>query len=96
MWTVLIVTCAPMLAATYPLGPLFPRARPEAASALPDPAERRFGPAGRRLRRGLMLAVAPGAARAVLMTALPARDADHAPYCGLFPARFAAVAPLAG
>ena len=28
-----------------------------------------------------MLAVAPGAARAVLVVVLPAGDADHAPYC---------------
>jgi hypothetical protein len=43
-------------------------------SALPDPAEQRLG---RGLRRRLMLAVAPGAAGALLVVALPARDADH-------------------
>jgi len=50
-----------------------------AVSALPDPAERRLG-----LRRRLMLAVAPGAAGALLVVALPARDADHALYCAAF------------
>jgi hypothetical protein len=97
MWTVRSVTCVSMLAATYPLGPLFPLfllfPRTPAASALPDPAERRLGPAGRRIRRRLMLALAPGAARAVLVMAVPARDADHALYSA---ARFAAIAPLAG
>src|SRR5690349_4047592 len=47
--------------------------------ALPEPAERRLGP---RLRSRLagrrqVLAVAPGAARALLVAPLPARDADH-------------------
>src|SRR5262249_50447445 len=47
--------------------------------ALPDPAERRLG-SWLRLRwvgRRQMLAVAPGAARALLVVLLPARDADH-------------------
>ena len=52
-----------------------------AVSALPDPAER---PLGRGLRQRLMLAVAPGAAGALLVVALPARDADHALYCPAF------------
>ena len=47
-------------------------------SALPDPVEQRLG---RGLRRRLMLAVAPGPARAFLVVALAARDADHALYC---------------
>ena len=50
-----------------------------AVSALPDPAERRLG-----LRRRLMLAVAPGAAGALLVVALPARNADHGLYCAAF------------
>jgi ABC-type uncharacterized transport system permease subunit len=50
-----------------------------AVSALPDPAERRLG-----LRRRLMLAVAPGAAGALIVVALPARNADHGLYCAAF------------
>jgi len=48
-------------------------------SALADPAERRLGAGGQRFRRRLVLAVAPRAARAVLMMVLPAWNADHAP-----------------
>jgi hypothetical protein len=43
-------------------------------SALPDPAERRLGRLGRRQ----MLAVAPGAARALDVAPVTARFADHA------------------
>ena len=50
-------------------------------SALAEPAERRLGPGGHRFRRRLVLAVAPRAAWAVLVVALPAWNADHAPYC---------------
>jgi hypothetical protein len=78
-----------MLLATARRGPARPDAarpgpdRPSAAlsgaagrkSALPDPVEQRLG---RGLRRRLMLAVAPGAARAFLVVTLAARDADHA------------------
>ena len=48
------------------------------ALALTEPAERRFGPGspGVLLRRQV-LAVAPGAARALLVMPFPARDADH-------------------
>ena len=95
MWTVRSVTSVGMTVATCGVQPLFPlhlvlgvvlgvvldgpRGTTGAVSALPDPAERRLG---RGLRRGLMLAVAPGAAGALLMVALPARDADHALLCG--------------
>jgi len=48
------------------------------ASALADPAETRLG---RRLRRRLVLAVAPVAAGALVVVTLPARHADHALYC---------------
>lgn len=48
-------------------------------SALTDPAERRLGPGGNRSRRRLMLAVTPGATRAVLVMALATRYADHGP-----------------
>ena len=87
MWTVRDVTCVPIRAATRPRALLFP-------SALADPAERRLGPlmpAGRRFGRRLMLAIAPGAAGAVLVVALPAGDANHAPYSAV---RFPAIAPL--
>jgi hypothetical protein len=50
-------------------------------SALADPAQRRLGPRGGRFSRRLVLAVAPGAAGAVLVMVLPARYADHGPYC---------------
>ena len=46
-------------------------------SALADPAERRFGPGGGRFGRRLVLAVAPGAAWALLVVPLPTRDANH-------------------
>ena len=60
-----------------------PQAIPGTArgSALADPAERRFGPGGGRFGRRLVLAVAPGATGAVLVMVLPARYADHGPYC---------------
>ena len=92
MWTVRSVTSVGMTVATCGFEPLFPlHVVPDvvlgapragaagAVSALPDPAERRLG-----LRRRLMLAVAPGAAGALLVVALPARDADHALYCAAF------------
>src|ERR1700722_10642925 len=50
-------------------------------SALADPAQRRLGPRGGRFSRRLVLAVAPGAAGAVLVMVLPGRYADHGPYC---------------
>ena len=50
-------------------------------SALTDPAERRLRPGGHRSGRRLVLAVAPGATRAVLVMMLPAWNADHAPNC---------------
>jgi hypothetical protein len=89
MWTARGVTSVGMPVATWQFQPLFPRqgvlgvpgpGRP-GVSALPDPAEQGLR---RGLRRRLMLAVAPGTAGAVLMVALPARDADHAPYCAAF------------
>jgi hypothetical protein len=47
--------------------------------ALAEPAERRLGRGHRRIGgRRLMLAVAPGAARALLVASPSARDADHA------------------
>ena len=52
-------------------------------SALTDPAERRLGPGGHRSGRRLVLAVAPGATRAVLVVMLPAGEADHALNCAL-------------
>jgi hypothetical protein len=91
MWTVRSVTSVGMTVATCGFEPLFPhhvvldvvlggpRGAAGAVSALPDPAERRLG-----LRRRLMLAVAPGAAGALLVVALPARDADHDLYCEAF------------
>jgi hypothetical protein len=97
MWTVRSVTSVGMPVATCGFEPLFPRrvaldaarggparggradaGRARRKSALPDPVEQRLG---RGLRRRLMLAVAPGAARALLVVALAARDADHALYC---------------
>jgi hypothetical protein len=86
MWTVRSVTSVGMPLKTCGLKRLFPLHmlshaipacpwRPAApVSALPDPVEQRLG---RRLRRRLMLAVAPGAAGALLVVALPARDANH-------------------
>jgi hypothetical protein len=50
--------------------------------ALADPAERRLGVGRNRFRRRLVLAVAPGAAWAVLVMVLTARHADHGPYSG--------------
>src|SRR5438045_1745181 len=47
----------------------------ERSSALAEPAER--GLLSRRSGRRLVLAVTPGAARALLVLPLPARDADH-------------------
>jgi hypothetical protein len=81
MWTVRSVTSVGMPVATCEFEPLFPRrvaldaARGGRKSALPDPVEQRLGLG---LRRRLMLAVAPGAAWALLVVALAARDADHA------------------
>ena len=48
-------------------------------SALADPAHRRLGLTGRKV-----LAVTPGAAGAVVVMALPAWNADHAPIFSLF------------
>src|ERR1700683_2513924 len=91
MWTVRGVTSVGMTVATCGFEPLFPlhvvldvvlgrpRGAAGAVSALPDPAERRLG-----LRRRLMLGVAPGAAGALLVVALPPRNADHALYCAAF------------
>jgi hypothetical protein len=91
MWTVRSVTSVGMLVATCGFEPLFPLHVVAAAprrgagrvSALPDPVEQRLG---RGRRRRLMLAVAPGPAGALLVVALPARDADHVsivrPWCG--------------
>src|SRR5262249_38846404 len=53
-----------------------PRPRFEVPLALAYPAQGRLG----YLLRRLVLAVAPRTARAFLMVALPARNADHAPY----------------
>src|SRR5216684_5386307 len=51
---------------------------PRRASALAEPAERRLGPRILGIpRRRLVLAVAPGAARALLVVPSPARNADH-------------------
>ncbi len=74
MWTERGVTSLGIPSATCASWPLFP-AR---ASALANPAERRLG---LRHRRRLMLAVAPGAAGALLMVPLPAGNADHSLYC---------------
>jgi hypothetical protein len=45
--------------------------------ALADPAQRRFGRVSARVLRWQVLAVAPGAAGAVLVMPLAARNADH-------------------
>jgi putative phosphoribosyl transferase len=56
---------------------------PRGRSALPDPAQRRLGPRIVAVGRWLVLTVAPGAARAVLVMVLAARYADHGPYCAV-------------
>ena len=68
-----MATCRPrrLFPARVP-GPCFVAAR---SSALAYPAEPGLG--GGRPGRRLVLAVAPGAARALLVLPLPARDADH-------------------
>ena len=84
MWTAGRVTAGAIRVATFPAAAPIPRSpRPFGSRggslALPDPAERRLG-SWLRLRcvgRRQMLAVAPGAARALLMVLLPARNADH-------------------
>jgi uncharacterized membrane protein YcfT len=47
------------------------------ALALPDPAQRRLDRVLARVLRGQVLAVAPGAAGAILVVPLAARNADH-------------------
>ena len=47
------------------------------ALALPDPAQRRLGRVSARVLRWQVLAVAPGAAGAVVVMPLAARNADH-------------------
>src|SRR5689334_16790075 len=88
MWTVRAVTSGAIRVATCRAQALFRRGRilarplaliPARPSALAKPAERRLGS---RLRSWLagprqVLAVTPGAARALLVVLLPARDADH-------------------
>jgi hypothetical protein len=94
MWTVRVVTSGGIRVATCPRRPLFPAPLrspalfPGPGLALAEPAERRLGPEGPRIPgnprlpgRRLVLAVAPGAARALLVVALPARDADHVSHC---------------
>src|SRR6266567_7894308 len=72
IWTVRMVISGGIRVATRPRQRLFP------ALALAEPAERRLGRGSPGLPgRRQVLAVAPGAARALLVVALPARDADH-------------------
>ena len=78
MWTLRMLTADAIRVPTGLPDRLFPP-----RSALADPAERRLGLVRRRLRRRLVLAVAPGTARAVLVLVLPARYADHGPYCAV-------------
>ena len=82
MWTVRTVTSGVIRVATAPAPVLFPRRRAQ-PSALADPAKRRLGRGRRRFGRGLVLAVAPAPAAAVLVPAFPARCADHVLYCAV-------------
>src|SRR5689334_20583217 len=80
MWTVRevgfggtrVATCRPRRLFPVPHSRYPPRPW---SSALAEPAE--HGLLGGRSGRRLVLAVAPGAARALLVLPLPARDADH-------------------
>jgi putative phosphoribosyl transferase len=93
MWTVQMLPAGVIRLPTGPLGRLFPGAvGARWRSALADPAEPRLGPGGIRFRRRLVLAVAPGAAGAVLVMVLAARYADHGPYCAV-PSRVAGSPP---
>src|ERR1700730_9315285 len=77
MWTVPRVTSSAIRVATCLRWPLFPAANPGIIPglALAEPAKRRLSAIVPRRR--LVLAVAPGAARALLVVPLPTRDADH-------------------
>jgi hypothetical protein len=78
MWTVRWVTSGGIRVATCHDRPAIPG---RAFSALAEPGEGWLGLVGggrpRRPGRRKVLAVAPGATRALLMVPLPARDADH-------------------
>src|SRR5690348_3291526 len=78
MWTMREVGFGGTRVATCRPRRLFPAPSGRGLSALAEPAER--GLPGRSLGRSgrrLVLAVTPGAAGALLMLPLPARDADH-------------------
>jgi hypothetical protein len=77
MWTVRRLTSGGISVATCACWPLFPVAV-AGGLALAEPAERRLR-AGIPIMPGrrLVLAVAPGAARALLVVPIPARDANH-------------------
>jgi hypothetical protein len=77
MWTVRRLTSGGIRVATCARWPLFPVAM-ASGLALAEPAERRLR-AGVPIMPGrrLVLAVAPGAARALVVVPLPARYANH-------------------
>ena len=85
MWTVRWLTSGGIRVATCARRLLFPVAV-AGSLALAEPAERRLR-AGVPIMpsRRLVLAVAPGAARALLVVPLPARDANHVSILRLSP-----------
>ena len=80
IWTARMVASVGMTVATGPFRSLFPASVRvgRGVSALPDPAHRHIR---RGHHRRLVLAIAPGAARAVVVMMFPAGNADHALYC---------------